>query len=96
MIDRYTQLDKILVKGIAVPGPYIDPSFITLRDNESIFKVFTGYVGRPDLIANEVYGDPGLYWVIIAYNNVSNTMNWPPIGEIVRCPPYGRIMRESF
>lgn len=96
MIDRYTQLEKVETKGYVIPGPYIDPTFLTVKETESTYKVGTGYAGRPDLIAQAVYGDSALFWVIIAYNNVTKVMNWPQIGEVIRYPRYDKIVRESF
>lgn len=44
------------------------------------------YAGRPDLIADDVYDNHLLSWVIIMYNKPINTMNWPPHGSTIQIP----------
>ena len=41
---------------------------------------------RPDLLANKLYGDVNLYWVLIMFNKPTDIWRWPEINTIVRYP----------
>ena len=41
---------------------------------------------RLDLLANDYYGDPTLYWIIASANNLSGDSLVPPIGQQLRIP----------
>ena len=67
---------------------YIDMKNIFLRgklrdDLQNNFTVFTKYVigerERPDQIAEKLYGDPGLDWIIITTANITNFQNDLPL-----------------
>lgn len=96
MINRYKNTNNLNIDGQIVPGPYETPLFISRQLQPSILRVSPQRANRPDLIANDLYGDPSLFWVLLEYNSVSNTMNWPKAGEIIKYPPINRIMREMM
>lgn len=96
MINRYKNTAKINIEGQVVPGPYVQPLFIDRQFEPSIYRVSPQKANRPDLIADDIYGDPSLFWVLLEYNSVSNTLNWPKAGEIIKYPPVNRIMREMM
>lgn len=96
MINRYKYTPSISVDGIATVGPYVEPAFVSDRSNEGTLKTPPSRSGRPDLIANDLYGDPSLFWVLLTYNNVTKVLNWPKNGEVVKYPPINRVMRDSF
>ncbi len=96
MINRYKYTDKIIVEGKTTVGPYVEPPFVSDPTNEGTIKIPASRSGRPDLIANDLYGDPSLFWVLMIYNNVTKVMNWPKNGEVIKYPPINRVMRDSF
>ena len=69
-ISNYTQVKNFFKKG---------------RIREDLFQdltVFEKYSiqgdDRPDNVANEIYGDPTLDWVVLTSNNITNVQNeWP-------------------
>lgn len=57
------------------------------------FYVDNSLEGRPDLIADRIYSNPLLDWVIIAYNvriskrlDAQNVLNWPKAGTTIEYP----------
>ena len=68
----------ILMKNIFLRGKLRD-------DLQNIFTVFNKYViqgdERPDQIANDLYGDPELDWVIITVGNYINFQNEYPLSS---------------
>ena len=51
-----------------------------------VYQVTSETEGRPDLIANAVYGNPQLDWILIAFSNVYDTLNWPRAGDFIEYP----------
>jgi hypothetical protein len=45
------------------------------RDSDTIYVIDDVYQYRPDLLANDLYGNPGLWWVFAARN--PNTIQDP-------------------
>ena len=50
--------------------------------------------GRPDLIANDIYSDSNLFWILIFFNKVENPLSWPTNGEIIEYPRLNAISVE--
>ncbi len=63
-------------------------------DRTITLVVDPSYEGRPDLISYDYYGTVGYAWVIMAYNNVRNTLNWPKAGDVIRFPIDTEVTRE--
>ena len=42
--------------------------------------------GRPDLIADRVYGNSHLEWILVFANRPKNPLNWPVAGEVIKIP----------
>lgn len=80
-----------------------DESFLILRQNLEIaespedvyFTVTQDVVGRPDLIAEIVYGEPELYWAIMDINNIRQPMFDLTVGLELRIPPR-RLVLEAL
>ena len=49
-------------------------------------KVPTGMEGRPDLIANEFYGDSTYWWIICVANNISDPFEQLKAGKLIKLP----------
>ena len=48
-----------------------------------LYKVPPKFAGRPDLIANDVYQAPDLWWVILWANNITDPFARPYAGDIL-------------
>ena len=75
-LSRYTnKITLTTVSGITVlefirkSQLYIEPS-----DSDQYYFVDASKRYRPDIIANEMYGTPILYWVILSCNNLSSPL----------------------
>ena len=55
-------------------------------DLSSVFTAFNDYVIgedlRPSQVANELYGDPRLDWVVLTCNNIINIRDEWPLGSV--------------
>ena len=60
-----------------VPPHHLD-TVIRLEDHR--------YVNRPDLLANDVYGDPDLFWVIAVRNTFQDPVFDFKFGELIVVP----------
>lgn len=43
-------------------------------------------VGRPDLMAEMIYGDASLHWILIFFNRVENPFGWPKNQQVIEFP----------
>lgn len=87
--SRFAETQTILFGDTEAYGKWTPPSFINndLPNDDLIFLVVDqSNQGRPDIIANEIYGDSFLDWVIIAFNKPRSTLNWPKAGDVIRVP----------
>jgi len=86
--SRFNNTEYVNVEGDIALGTWVKPSFLKNKlaeDQIGNFIVDSSYEGRPDLISNEIYGIPELFWVLIAFNNVTD-INWPTAGDTVKYP----------
>lgn len=86
-----------IVDGVETVGTWNMPTYLVERpDNSMIYKYYVSSAveGRPDLIANFVYGTPLLDWVIIAFNNPNDILNWPMAGETIEYPHQDLVMSQ--
>ena len=80
-------------------GVWTKFNFLKVRPNEDQIKVFcvtSASEGRPDLISNQIYGTPYLDWVLIAFNNVRDPINWPTAGMIIEYPVDSVVIPELY
>ena len=69
-ISNYTQVKNFFKKGKIREDLFSD---LTIFEKYSILGD-----DRPDNVANEIYGDPTLDWVVLLSNNIVNIYNeWP-------------------
>jgi len=69
-ISNYTQVKNFFKKGKLREDLFQD---LTVFEKYSIRGD-----DRPDNVANEIYGDPTLDWVVLTSNNITNVQNeWP-------------------
>jgi hypothetical protein len=87
--SRFFQTGETIVDGNETFGIWKPPSFIRVRPLEEKigrFRVTSQTEGRPDLIANALYGTPLLDWVLISFNKVRDPLNWPRAGTTIEYP----------
>lgn len=87
--SRFFQTDEVIVEGKETVGVWNPPDFIKKRpedDKIGRFRVTTQTEGRPDMIANEIYGTPKLQWVLISFNKIRDPLNWPRAGDTIEYP----------
>jgi len=89
----------MLLDGKEVYGRWVPPSYLLERptdDKINYYKVTSVTEGKPHLIAYEVYGTELLDWVIIAFNDVRDPLNWPEAGTIIMYPSETIVLPELF
>ena len=68
--DDYTRVKNLFKKGVLREDVFQDLSFFT--------KYIVQGDDRPDNVANDVYGDSTLDWVVLMANNITNVQSeWP-------------------
>ena len=95
--SRFNNTERIIIDGVETYGTWNQPSFLKKRpqdDQIGVFRVTSALEGRPDLISNNLYGTPVLDWVLISFNGVSNTMNWPKAGDTIEYPLDSVVLPE--
>lgn len=90
--SRYRRTQVGIYEGAETVGVWNQPNFLKQRPSEDqIFRYYvsSAFEGRPDLIADSVFGSPFLDWVLIAFNAPVEVLNWPPAGTTIEYPsPY--------
>lgn len=95
--SRFRRQPSIMVDGVETMGRWREPRWLTEPlepDLVKLFHVTNDYEGRPDRIAGEVYGDSTMDWVLLAFNRVRETLNWPRTGDVIRYPDGGVVFQE--
>jgi hypothetical protein len=69
--------------------PYIEPS-------DSDILIITEEEDRLDILANQFYGDPNLWWVIALYNNLTDIDLKLEAGLQLRMPNRSSVVTRLF
>lgn len=92
-VDNLSRLkfsDPIIINGKEMFGLWNRPNWMDINNiedrNVQNFMVNQETAGRPDLIANTIYGTPLLEWVVIMFNNPINTLGFPKSGTTIKLP----------
>ena len=96
-LSRYAETQPIIVNGSETLGKWKPPGFLVTEPAESdiyALVVDNTVEGRPDLIANDIYGASELAWVLIAFNKVKNPLNWPRAGQTIKYPDRSIVFTE--
>lgn len=64
---------------------WVPPSFTTPVD-ETYYTIPRENEGRSDKIAQDVYGDPTLDWIILLYNNILDPFKELKSGNVIKIP----------
>lgn len=87
--SRFKTTEPTIIEGKETFGVWRPLKIFSERPAEefiAVFEVTSALEGRPDLISFSVYGTPYLDWVLIAFNQVRETLNWPATGDIIEVP----------
>ncbi len=95
--SRYRKTDQIIVDGVETVGTWKQPNYLIERPKENFilrYYVTNAVEGRPDLIANQLYGTPTLDWVLIAFNSPTECLNWPTAGTTIEYPSQDLVLSQ--
>jgi len=92
--SRFAKTDSVLFDGQETVGRWNNPITAVLIDNTVIYQVDNAHEGRPDLIADELYGISTYDWLLIAINHVTDALNWPRAGDAIRVPVSEVVVSE--
>jgi len=88
--SRFLETQVIIVDGKETFGSWKEPEFLKRELDEQLeiikIRVDNTTQGRPDIIANDLYGSPQFFWVLIAFNKPKNPVGWPPTGAVIKAP----------
>lgn len=88
-INIVTATGTRVIEFIKKSQLYIEPS-----EGDQFYFVDASKRYRPDIIANEVYGNPQLYWVILACNNLSHALQ-VKTNMTLRIPQLSTILQDE-
>ena len=71
------------------------PSVVPANSDE-LWLVPSAGVPRLDLLANDFYGVPDLWWVIASVNNILDPLVSVPVGTPIRVPTKNRLASEGI
>jgi len=82
---RYQNIVKSKVNNVGKQY-FINVIYPDIPVSETDLYMITVLGDRLDLMANDIYGDPNLWWIIASANNLSGDSLVPPIGGQIRVP----------
>lgn len=82
--SRFRSTPSVQFNGENILGRWVDPEFMDAPPFATI-TVESNREGRLDLISNDYYSTPNMWWAIMAYNKMTN-INWPKTGDIINIP----------
>lgn len=95
--SRYVNTPLITFDGKETYGKWVEMAvFKTRPPADQVFKyqVPANYAGRIDLVAQDVYSDVNLGWVLIAFNNARDVFGWPKPLDVIEYPSFSLIFKE--
>ena len=87
--SRFKNTQLTIVDGKETVGVWKKPTFLTQElPNQYVgnYTVTSDTSGRPDLISYQLYDSPYYDWVLLSFNNVTDTLNWPSTGLVIKYP----------
>lgn len=73
----------------------LQPSVVP-SDTDELWVVPSAGVPRLDLLANDFYGTPQLWWVLASVNNILDPLVSVPEGTSIRVPTKERLSAEGI
>ena len=96
--SRFAISDPIIVDGVETFGLFRRFKFLDPRNLQNTqilkFEVRPPFDGRPDRIADTLYGASTLDWVIILFNNPRDTLSFPINGTVIKYPVPSVVFAE--
>jgi hypothetical protein len=92
--SRFKNTPFINVDGVPQLSRWVEPDFLTTAPYQLV-TVLAQFEGRPDNLSQYLYGTPEYFWVLVAFNKPSDTLNWPKAGEIIKVPDVTSIIAEQ-
>ena len=80
---------SIIVFGLMVPAVVADASDV-------LYTIPQAGEGRLDLVSQQWYGVPDLWWVVAVVNNVVDPLTAFPAGTQIRIPTKERLAAEGI
>lgn len=80
--------------GLVVFG-LMQPSVVP-ADSDELWVMPSAGVPRLDLLANDFYGVPDLWWVLASVNNILDPLVSVPVGTAFRVPTKTRLAAEGI
>jgi len=68
------------------------PLNLTNDPGDTLVAIKQEDVLRPDLISQKAYGNPTLWWVILEYNNIADSLFELREGQILKIPDINRVL----
>jgi hypothetical protein len=75
---------------------YLNNIYPDVEITEDDNYVITTLGDRLDILANNFYGDPSLWWIISSANSLPGDSLYPPIGIQLRIPTDVRTILDSY
>jgi len=69
---------------------------VVAADSDELWVVPSAGVPRLDLLANDFYGTPQLWWVLASVNNILDPLVSVPEGTSIRVPTKERLSAEGI
>jgi hypothetical protein len=104
-LDNFSRLlrtQQIIFQEKETFGSWSSFPWLEIRPSDesiSTFYVTSALAGRPDLIANQIYGSSLLDWVLISFNSrvgndetAAKGLNWPKAGQTIEYPAASLVM----
>lgn len=95
-MTRYANAEEVLYEGRETRARLRRYSWLITRPIDQdigTFKVTTQTEGAPRRIAQQLYDDHRLYWVLVLFNNrwfpdpgATQVLNWPVAGQVIYYP----------
>jgi len=82
---RYQNIAQVKVNNVGNQY-YINNIYPDIPVSETDLYMITVLGDRLDLMANDIYGDSDLWWIIASANNLPGDSLVPPIGGQIRVP----------
>jgi hypothetical protein len=95
VFSRFRTTPPTIFDGEQSFGVWVRPAVLTdklSQEDLEIVQVTTDLEGRPDKIAESLYGASELDWLVIAFCQAHEVFGWPHAGDILSLPHRRLVM----
>jgi len=93
LTDPILTIDNQETFGLMKKFRFLDRESLEEDEIEKIFIDGTR-VGRPDLIALDLYESSIHFWILLMFNNVMDPFGWPKNQTVIEAPIRSVVFRE--